>query len=332
MVKGKTRILVRSPNWLGDAVMALPFLENLRVAYPKAYLAVWCKPHLMPVFEAYQKIDEVIAYENSFLRLLKSCCKLGQNFDICILLPNSFSSALAAFLTHIPRRIGYTTDGRHFLLTHRYPPPKGHQVNYYLQLLKYMGLKVKASGPVLFPTAKGQAEQKRLWEQFRWQKDYIVFAPGAAYGPAKCWPPASFAKLAVRIKDELGLAVIMLGSSKDKQIAKQILEHVKKTDGLYDLTGLTSLAGAMAIIKEALLVVTNDSGLMHLTAALDRPQIAIFGPTDPTKTSPYGNKTKIIHHPVSCAPCKARVCPKDHRCMREIKVEEVFGEVKKLVT
>ncbi len=331
MVKGKTRILVRSPNWLGDAVMALPFLENLRAAYPKAHLAVWCKPHLIPVFEAYQKIDEVITYENSFLKLL--CSKLGQNFDICILLPNSFSSALAAFLTRIPRRIGYATDGRHFLLTHRYPPPKKlHQIDYYLQLLKQMGLKVKPCSPVLSPTAKGQEEQKRLWEQFRWPKDYIVFAPGAAYGPAKCWPPAYFAKLAERIKDELGLAVIMLGSAKDKQIASQILDNIKKTDGLYDLTGLTSLAGAMAIIKDAKFVVTNDSGLMHLTAALDRPQIAIFGPTDPKRTSPYGDKTKIIHHLVSCAPCKARVCPKDHRCMREIKVEEVFGEVKRLIT
>ena len=334
MDKGEIRILVRAPNWLGDAIMGLPFLENLRYIYPQSHIGIWCKPHLRPLFKAYSKIDQVITYPNSVFSLLRSCLKL-RYFSACILLPNSFSSALSAFFTGIPQRIGYATDGRDLLLTQRYPPPEQealHQIDYYLHLLKCMGYKVKHCIPTLNTLPEGEEEQKRLRLKYGWQRDYIVFAPGAAYGPAKCWPPAYFAELAKKIK-KTGQDVLILGTQKDNSIARKILQYLgDNKKGIYNLTGLTSLAGAMSIVKKSISVVTNDSGLMHLTAALKHPQIALFGPTNPKRTAPYGETTKIIYHQVSCAPCKYRQCPKEHICMRQITVEEVFNIIEEALS
>ena len=334
MDKGEIRILVRAPNWLGDAIMGLPFLENLRYIYPQAHIGIWCKSHLRTLFKAYSKIDQVIIYPNSVFSLLRSCLKL-RYFSACILLPNSFSSALSAFFTGIPQRIGYATDGRDLLLTQRYPPPdKGvlHQIDYYLHLLKCMGYKVKHCIPTLNTLPEGEEEQKRLRLKYGWQRDYIVFAPGAAYGPAKCWPPAYFAELAKKIK-KTGQDVLILGTQKDNSIARKILQYLgDNKKGIYNLTGLTSLAGAMSIVKKSISVVTNDSGLMHLTAALKHPQIALFGPTNPKRTAPYGETTKIIYHQVPCAPCKYRQCPKEHICMRQITVEEVFNIIEEALS
>ena len=334
MDKGKIRILVRAPNWLGDAIMGLPFLENLRYIYPQSHIGIWCKSHLRTFFKAYSKIDQVIIYPNSVFSLLRSCLKL-RYFSACILLPNSFSSALSAFFTGIPQRIGYATDGRDLLLTQRYPPPEQealHQIDYYLHLLKCMGYKVKHCIPTLNTLPEGEEEQKRLRLKYGWQRDYIVFAPGAAYGSAKCWPPAYFAELAKKIK-KTGQDVLILGTQKDNSIARKILQYLgDNKKGIYNLTGLTSLAGAMSIVKKSISVVTNDSGLMHLTAALKHPQIALFGPTNPKRTAPYGETTKIIYHQVSCAPCKYRQCPKEHICMRQITVEEVFNIIEEALS
>ncbi len=334
MDKGEIRILVRAPNWLGDAIMGLPFLENLRYIYPQAHIGIWCKSHLRTLFKAYSKIDQVIIYPTSVFSLLRSCLKL-RYFSACILLPNSFSSALSAFFTGIPQRIGYATDGRDLLLTQRYPPPEQealHQIDYYLHLLKCMGYKVKHCIPTLNTLPEGEEEQKRLRLKYGWQRDYIVFAPGAAYGPAKCWPPAYFAELAKKIK-KTGQDVLILGTQKDNSIARKILQYLgDNKKGIYNLTGLTSLAGAMSIVKKSISVVTNDSGLMHLTAALKHPQIALFGPTNPKRTAPYGETTKIIYHQVPCAPCKYRQCPKEHICMRQITVEEVFNIIEEALS
>jgi len=195
-----------------------------------------------------------------------------------------------------------------------------------------MGYKVKHCIPTLDTLPEGEEEQKRLRLKYGWQRDYIVFAPGAAYGSAKCWPPAYFGELAKKIK-KTGQDVLILGTQKDNSIARKILGYLgDNKKGVYNLTGLTSLAGAMSIVKKSILVVTNDSGLMHLTAALKHSQIAIFGPTNPKRTAPYGETTKIIYHQVPCAPCKYRQCPKDHICMRQITVEEVFNIIEEALS
>ncbi len=326
MVDKKMQILVRSPNWVGDAVMSLPFLENLCLAQPKAAITVWCKSHLIPIFKAYAKVD-VLPYEGILNTLRKRGCF---DYDVCILLTNSFSSALAAFLTGISKRIGYATDARRPLLTQALSPPKGvHQIDYFLNLATSLGISPQRYTPILSPLSEGIREKQALLGRFKWAVPYIVFAPGAAYGAAKCWPAAYYAKLAQMLVEELKINILILGGKNDQSIAKAILNQVQVT-GVYDLTGYTTLAGAMAIIKDALLVISNDSGLMHLTAALNRPQIAIFGPTDPERTSPYGNRTQIIYRRVPCAPCKHRVCPNKHRCMTQIKPQEVVEVIRSL--
>ena len=328
MVKGKIRILIRSPNWLGDAVMALPFLENLRTFYPNSYMAIWCRPYLIDLFRAYKGVDEIVICPESLRDLLSVSFKLRKRFDMCFLLPNSFSSALFAFLSHIPDRIGYRADGRGILLTKGIKPKRDvHQIDYYLNLLSILGFKPFYCTPRLNILADGEAERERLKRRFRWGERPIVFIPGAAYGPAKCWPAEKFASLAKKIKEK---DILILGSIKDRPIAKKIIGLTPNISHIFDLTGLTSLSSAMAIIKDSSIVITNDSGLMHVTAALDCPQIAIFGPTNPKRTSPYGDKTEIIYHPVPCSPCKHRVCPKDHACMKVITVEEVYERIIKV--
>lgn len=324
MAKRKLRILVRSPNWLGDAIMALPFLENVRLFYPHAYIAIWCKPHLVDVFKAYAGIDEIIIYPRKLKDLWNISLRLKKRFDVCFLLPNSFSSAFSAFLSGVPERIGYLTDGRRILLTRGVKPKRGlHQVDYYLNLLSNLGFKPHSCTPTLNILPEGNTEKARLKKRFKWKDVPIIFIPGAAYGLAKCWPAEKFAKLAEKFKS-IGKAILILGNKKEKSIARKIIQSVSDASHIIDLTGLTSLAGAMAIVSEASIVVTNDSGLMHVIAALGCPQIAIFGPTDPKHTCPYGNTTEIIYHPVPCAPCKHRICPKDHACMEAVKVEEVY--------
>lgn len=324
MAKGKIRILIRSPNWLGDAIMALPFLENVRLSHPHAYIAIWCKPYLVDIFKAYPGVDEIIIYPKRLRDLFNIPLTLRRRFDMCFLLPNSFSSAFSAFLSGIPERIGYRTDGRGMLLTKGIKPKRGlHQVDYYLNLLSNLGLKPRSCAPILNILPEGKIEKERLKRRFKWEDAPIVFIPGAAYGLAKCWPAERFGKLAEKFKG-IGRSILILGDKKEKSIAKKIIQSVSDASYIIDLTGLTSLAGAMAIISGASIVITNDSGLMHVTAALGCSQIAIFGPTDPKVTGPYGDTTEIIYHPLPCAPCKYRICPKDHACMKAIRVEEVY--------
>jgi len=328
----KIGILVRSPNWLGDAVMCLPFLENLRVIYPDAWIGIWCYSNLKDLFKAYQGVDEIIILPKNKFFILKQRSKLKKLFSICILLPNSFSSALISFLAGIPKRIGYDTDGRRLFLTKSYPAPKGiHQIDYFLHLIKCLGYNPKPFTPNLKPLPEGEKEKELLRKKYGWGKEYVIFAPGAAYGLAKCWPPIYFAKLAEKIK-KTGKEIILVGSKKDKNITSLILSYLRNQKGIYDIAGKTTLAGVISIIKEASIVISNDSGLMHLTAALRCPQIAIFGPTSPARTSPYGNTTYIIHHPVPCSPCTHRQCPKDHICMKQISVDEVFNIYQKIKT
>ncbi len=322
MAEEKIRILIRSPNWLGDAIMALPFLENVRLLYPNAYIAIWCKSYLVDIFKAYAGIDEIIIYSKRLKDLWN--IRLRRRFNMCFLLPNSFSSAFSALLSGVPERIGYLIDGRRILLTKGVKPKTGlHQVDYYLNLLSNLGLKPRNFTPTLNILPEGNIEKEKLKRRFKWKDAPIVFIPGASYGSAKCWPAERFAKLAEKFKG-IGRAILILGNIQERSIAQKIVQSVSNASYIIDLTGLTSLAGAMAIIKNASIVITNDSGLMHLTAALGCPQIAIFGPTNPKRTCPYGNTTEIIYHPVPCAPCKYRICPKDHTCMKAVKVEEVY--------
>ncbi|MBI4496136.1 MAG: lipopolysaccharide heptosyltransferase II [Deltaproteobacteria bacterium] len=329
------KILVRSANWVGDAVMSLPAVSALRRNFPQAEIYLLAKPWVADVFSACPDIDGVLIYESPGIhgglagkwRLAREL--KGRGFDLAFLIQNAFEAALISYLARIPRRIGYGTDGRSFLLTH---PVKvdgrvkaGHQVDYYLGLLRGIGLGADSREPSLFLSPEKKEEAGRFLKSLGMEEELLIgLAPGATYGPAKQWPAERFAEVADRLAEAMKARILIFGSKGDGNVAGQVLRKARRP--LADLTGRTTLAQAMALIGRCRLLVTNDSGLMHVAAALRVPVVAIFGSTDPRRTGPRGPAGKVIFKSVPCAPCFRTACPENLACLHLISVEEVFRE------
>jgi heptosyltransferase II len=253
---------------------------------------------------------------------------------VALHLPNSFESAFISFLSGIPRRAGYNTDGRGLFLTHPvkvHPEAKKkHQVDYYLDLVATLGFQPVGRIPEisLGPELKKVAQQWIDSLGFPEGTDFVGVSPGATYGSAKEWFPERFGNLADRLQQGLGAQILLLGSSGDRKVAESVCRSAR--DALVDLTGKTTLGEAMALISRCRLFVTNDSGLMHVAAALGVPVVAIFGSTDPLRTGPLGGMSRVLCKTVPCAPCFKAKCPEDRRCMDLISVDEVFAEAEKL--
>ncbi len=339
-LSGIKKILVRSPNWIGDAVMSLPALMSIKSAFPTTTISILAKPWVADIFQGVSCLEKIIFYESpgkhqGLTGRLRLAQKLKEEkFDLAILLPNSFGSALIAYLARIPNRAGYNTDGRGLLLTHAVSTPekkKGHQIDYYLNLVNYLGIPILTRIPSLEikteQAARARAKLKSLGIK---NMEFLVgLTPGASYGPAKQWPPEKFAELAYSINKRLRAQIIIFGAQNDRGIAKKILQAGQNLG--YDLTGQTNLAEAMALIACCRLMVTNDSGLMHVAAALKVPVVAIFGSTDPNHTGPIGEHCRVIKKDIPCSPCfKPRCSNKDKQCLEAISVEEVYGEIAKL--
>lgn len=332
------KILVRSPNWIGDAVMSLPALMGIKSAFPDGEISILAKPWVAEIFQGFSPLNRVILYESpgkhqGFTGKLRLAQKLKEeNFDLALLFPNSFESALIAYLARIPKRAGYDTDGRGLLLTHPVPSAekkKGHQIDYYLKLINYLGFPT----PTRIPRLKISVEQaswvhKKLKSLGMDKEPLVGLTPGSSFGPAKQWPWEKFAKLSEMINKRLGAQVVILGSHSDQHIAQKILQGRQKMG--YDFTGQTTLAEAMALMADCQLVVTNDSGLMHVAAAVGVPLVAIFGSTDPDHTGPIGEHCRVIRKALPCSPCFKKKCPKNLDCLQAISVEEVYEEVEKL--
>ncbi len=337
---GLRKILVRSPNWIGDAVMSLPALLSIKSAFPTAEVSVLAKPWVADIFQGVSPLQKIIFYESpgkhqGLTGRLRLAQKLKEEkFDLTILFPNSFESALIAYLARIPNRAGYKTDGRGLLLTHAVPAPekkKGHQVDYYLNLVSYLGFPILTRLPFLKIKPEQAARARAQLESLgiKNMDSLVGLTPGASYGPAKQWPPEKFAELAYSINKRLRAQVIIFGAQNDQQVAQKILSAGPNLG--YDLTGQTNLAEAMALIACCRLMVTNDSGLMHVAAALKVPVVAIFGSTDPNHTGPIGEHCRVIKKNLSCSPCFKPRCPnRNEQCLEGISVEEVYGEIAKL--
>ena len=283
-------------------------------------------------------MDEIITFEKherTFSQIWTFPKKL-HGFDIALLFPNAFRTALIPFVAGIPERIGYATDGRRFLLTrHAQPRTKKlgrHQVYHYLDLLHLTRL-----SPVdylndgsfrpdirLHPTSRGIHQAEVLLSQCRPDPTcrLVAFSPGAYFGPAKRWPADCFASLADRLITEQKVEVLILGTSEDLRIAEEIQSLMRKR--AHTLVGQTELEGLIGLISRCRLFVTNDSGPMHLSAALDVPQVALFGSTNERATGPFSERAVVIHKHVECSPCFLRECPIDLRCFRRIEVDEVY--------
>ena len=315
------RILIVAPNWIGDALMAQPLLARLREKRPGAKLDVLAPEWVAPVARRMPEVDEVIPvpFRHGLLQLA-SRWKLGRalkgRYDEAIVLPNSWKSAIVPLLAHIPVRSGYVGESRYGLLNRLYRQPDRRMREHYARLSEAPGDEPRQ--PLPQPCLKvDEAQVAATCRKFELQRPYAVLCPGAEYGPAKRWP--YFADFSRRVS----IPTVLLGSRNDEGAAAGV-------DGR-NLVGKTTLDEAIDLIAGARYVVTNDSGLMHVAAALGRPLVALFGSSSPEKTPPQSSQARVLWLRPECSPCFQRECPLGHfRCMREITVDQVLSEVGKL--
>jgi heptosyltransferase-2 len=331
------RLLVRSTNWIGDAVMTTPAVRAIRRNFPAAEITLLAKPWVLPVFAHSSRIDRFLVYDvKGRHRGLAGRWRLigdirRRHFDAAILLQNAFEAALITAAAGIPVRIGFDTDGRTLLLTDpvRRPPgiKKRHQTDYYLQILRGSGLLARDDRLEL---TLAEADRKRAVGRLEAEgvgsgKPLVGLNPSATFGPAKQWPEDRFAALGDWIADRYGARILIFGGPGDEVLGRRIADRMRHRP--VNLAGRTELAEAMALIGILDLFITNDSGLMHVAAALDAPLIAIFGSTDPVATGPWGSRSRVVRTDVPCSPCLKPFCRYGHLdCMRRIGVERLQQE------
>ncbi|XDJ36018.1 MAG: lipopolysaccharide heptosyltransferase II [Burkholderia sp.] len=340
------RVLVIAPNWIGDALMAQPLFALLKKLHPQIVIDAVAPSWVAPVLERMPEIGEVQEVDATdlahgklqMLHRWKFASDLREvGYDAAYVLPNSLKSALIPWLAGIPLRIGYTGESRYALLNVRHMnPPKTHDsrppmVPFYAALAYAPGTKRDEALQSL-PMPRLEADLNdtvRVSTRFDldMHKPLIVFCPGAEYGPAKRWPPEHFAALACIIGRSFPyMQMIALGSPKDASTAQTMADQAP---GVRNLCGQTSLSEACALIARANAVVTNDSGLMHVAAALNRPLVALYGSTDPRHTPPLSNLAKVQFLLLECSPCFQRACPLGHlNCLRELNPEQVFDDLR----
>jgi len=322
------KIIVRAPNWVGDAVLSVPALKSLRQRFPDSEITLLVRPWVSGLFRSAPFVDRVWSRPApgavrwiSTAREMRHC-----GFDLAVLLTNSFESALTVFAGGVRERAGYATDRRGFLLTRAVPPPGGrlHQTDYYLRLVE----SVLGPGPQpdiaihAAPEERQSARRLLASEGIGPSDRVLVIGPGAAFGSAKRWMEDRFAAVADRLSRELGFRPVIIGSESERDLAGRVAALMEGPVAV--LAGRTDLATLIGLLSEAALVVSNDSGPMHLAAALGTPTLGVFGSTDAEVTSPVGLRTRIVRHDVECSPCLLRECPIDHRCMDRLTVDEVF--------
>jgi heptosyltransferase-2 len=334
------RILIRSVNWLGDAVMTTPAIGLIRQHFPQAEITVLANPLVGALFSHHEWIDRVLSFDRTgrhkglFGRLRLAEEVRDKAFDLAIILPNSFDSALIPWLARIPVRLGKSGDGRTLLLTDSYHPerqkPVSHEVDCYVELVRHFGISGPKELPKLFTTADEDRDAAgRLLQQNITAADFVIGVnPGATYGSAKRWYPDRFAEVARRLSHAWNAKIVVFGGPDETLISEEI-EH-SLAGNCCNLAGKTAVRDLMALIKRCNFFITNDSGPMHLAAAFGVPLVAIFGSTDHATTSPYTDQAVIVRQAVDCAPCKLRECPTDHRCMTAVSADEVVQAALKM--
>jgi heptosyltransferase-2 len=322
------RLLVRAPNWIGDAILSLPALRDLRRNFPEARLEVLARPWVADLYRAVSEVDAV-RESGGFGADVKS---VRGDFDTGVLLTNSFGTALQLFLARVPQRWGYASDGRGVLLTRRARVPAAlrgrSQVYYYRSLLAGLGLRVSAAPDASLSCPeewRAQAAERLGNEAATW----IGLNPGAAYGTAKRWLPDRYAALGDLLRRETGASIAIIGGAAERALGDRIAEGMSSPPRV--LSGETSLPELMGVLSGLRLLVTNDSGPMHLAAALGIPVVAVFGPTDWRETAPVGTSHRLVREHVECAPCGLRDCPIDHRCMRRVTLDRVLEAARELL-
>jgi len=333
------RILVRGVNWVGDTILAYPSVQGVKELFPHSRLTVLVPNHLIDLWRTSPFVDEIIPFQKKsgvgfFLEDIRVSRSIrGKRFDLAVILPRSFRSAFQTYLAGIPVRIGYQDEGRSLFLTHKIRRNEEvlriHRVHYYRKLVESLGHLETIPSPrlVLREEERGWAEGQLRERGLLDGRVLIGINPGAAYGLAKCWHPDRFAELGRRLCERWKATALIFGREEERSMADRILKSLG--GGGIDFTGKTHLLQLAALLERCRLLVTNDTGTMHVASAVGTPIVAIFGSTDPVATGPWGDGHVVVRKEVSCSPCFKRVCPTDHRCMEGITVDEVEKVVSK---
>ncbi|MBI3208333.1 MAG: lipopolysaccharide heptosyltransferase II [Candidatus Solibacter usitatus] len=337
MLPNLQRILVRATNWVGDAVMSLPALRAIRTHYPQAHISVLALDWVADLYGRESFADEVIPYTarrgaGDWSGKWRLACDLRRRkFDGAILLQNAFEAALVVWMAGIPIRAGYARDGRGMLLTHGVAVPrKGsiprHQSFYYLEMLRQLGVVDRLPEEAFIRLEGVQAKHDAA-------NPVIGVSPGAAYGSAKRWLPERFAAAAVSIAKQRGCAVALFGAESEREICDMVARDVEKAGvEAVNFAGRTSLREFIEQTASCALMLTNDSGAMHIASALGVPTVTVFGATDHIATGPTGPLARIIREPIDCSPCLKRECPLGHhRCMELISSDRVAATALELL-
>jgi heptosyltransferase-2 len=331
------RVVVRGTNWVGDSVMTVPALRALRRVLPEAKITLVVRPSAKGIFADVDFIDDLLLYDRgsafSVIPQVREWRK--RSFDLAVLFQNAFEAALIPFLAGVPIRLGYATESRQALLTHPLPLPDWrstrHEVFYYLYLITALEQLLFGKSETcesepdaslqISDTRKSEAEDLLRAYGVRAGEPVVALCPGSINSRAKRWPAEAYATLADRLIDSRR-QVLLIGSADEADVTRAVTRRMQRQPVV--LTGKTSLDQITAVLSLVDLVVTNDTGPAHIAAALGRPTLVIFGPTNPLTTRPFAPAAEILRHPPDCAPCMLRDCPIDHRCMTAITVDEVF--------
>lgn len=331
------RVVVRGTNWVGDSLMTVPALRALRQVLPDARITLVTRPGTKGIFSEADFIDDLVVYDRrgvfSVVPQIREWRR--REFNLAVLFQNAFEAALIPFLSGVPIRLGYATESRRALLTHPLPLPdwrsSRHEVFYYLYLVTALEqlLYDRSSTCEQQPDASIEISETRRSAATELLRSYgvgeeesvIALCPGSINSRAKRWPAEAYAALADRLI-ESHRKVVLIGSRDETDVSNEVVTRMRNHPTV--LTGKTSLDQITAVLASVDLIVTNDTGPAHIGAALGRPTIVIFGPTNPLTTRPFSPTAEILRHPPECAPCMLRDCPIDHRCMTAITVDEVF--------
>jgi heptosyltransferase-2 len=336
------KVLIRATNWVGDAIMALPALRAVRTRFPDAEITIVARPYVADIYRDQQVCNQLISYDPQgihagFSGREQLAAELRpQKFDIALLLQNAFDAAWLAWRANIPERIGYARDGRSLFLTKAVTIPKpgeipAHEKFYYLELLRRAGW-VDSLSDETFIAITVPEEKRRHAAEFlvefgaRPSALRVAIGAGASYGSAKCWPPSRFAELATRLQSQSDADIILFGTATETAVSNAIAADMHRAP--IDLTGKTAIADLPALLSQCHLFIGNDSGAMHVAAAVGLPVVAIFGPTDPLGTAPVTPRCTIVQEKPYCSPCFLRRCPTDHRCMTKVTPDMVETAVR----
>ena len=343
-IKEIKRVVVRGTNWVGDSVMSIPALRALRRILPTAHITLVGRPGARGLFTDSNFINEYLSYDrrNSFSVLKQISGWRKKNFDLALLFQNAFEAALIPFLAGVPIRFGYATEARTPMLTHPVALPEWrsskHEVFYYLYLVTALEQSLHKTSEIceldpdvsieVSPTRREAALELLQSYGVTAERSIVAICPGSTNSRAKRWPAERYASLADRLLEDRR-QVVVIGAKDELEVTHEVTSRMREQPVV--LTGKTTIDQLTAVLTCVDLLVTNDTGPAHIGAAVGKPTLVMFGPTNPLTTRPLSGQAEIIRHPPDCAPCMLRDCPIDHRCMTEISVDEVLDHSQRLL-